>query len=623
MRDAALDRRLAQAQGRPATSHRRRPVSSTTSACRAWCTRRWCAAPTPTRASLRDRRRAALRCPGVLAVLTVRDAPELGASVPPLIREPGWPRLRASRAGRSERVRHVGEAVAVVVADDALPRRRRRGSRRRRLRAAAGGRRARRPCARAGPRRLARQRGGASARARCRRRRARLRRGRAVVEVRLDLPPRHRRADRGARGAGRARCRERAAHGVVVDAGAVQRARGDRAMRSACPRTSVRVIAPDVGGGFGIKGHVYPEDVLVPARRPAARPAGEVGGDAARALPHRLRRSRSGAHRAARRAARRDDHGDRDDVHARPRRVSHAGRRHDRQHHQPPGRSLPGAQLSRARRQHRHAQELRRRLPRRRPAGGRARPRSPARPCRARHRHGSRRSAPPQPRPARAMPFATGLTYRDGVPIIYDAADYVGRLRRAARAPGLRRAGARSRPRDAAVARPIGIGLSRLRRGHRHRAVRGRRRQRRSERPRARRRRRGRPGPGSRDDAGPDLRGRARRAARARRRARRRHRSRGLRHGHDRQPRGRGGAGRPSRARPARWRARARLVAAEMFECAPEDVVVADGHVWVAGAPDRRIAARAGRPRRRPQPAAGERPARPGSARASSSIRTA
>jgi aerobic carbon-monoxide dehydrogenase large subunit len=29
--------------------------------------------------------------------------------------------------------------------------------------------------------------------------------------------------------------------------------------------TRVRIIAPDVGGGFGVKGHVYPEDVLVPA----------------------------------------------------------------------------------------------------------------------------------------------------------------------------------------------------------------------------------------------------------------------------------------------------------------------------------------------------------------------
>jgi carbon-monoxide dehydrogenase large subunit len=31
------------------------------------------------------------------------------------------------------------------------------------------------------------------------------------------------------------------------------------------PEERVRVIAPDVGGGFGTKGHVYPEDVLIPA----------------------------------------------------------------------------------------------------------------------------------------------------------------------------------------------------------------------------------------------------------------------------------------------------------------------------------------------------------------------
>lgn len=31
------------------------------------------------------------------------------------------------------------------------------------------------------------------------------------------------------------------------------------------PEERVRVLAPDVGGGFGVKGHVYPEDILVPA----------------------------------------------------------------------------------------------------------------------------------------------------------------------------------------------------------------------------------------------------------------------------------------------------------------------------------------------------------------------
>ena len=32
----------------------------------------------------------------------------------------------------------------------------------------------------------------------------------------------------------------------------------------AVPEAQVRVIAPDVGGGFGVKGHVYPEDMLLP-----------------------------------------------------------------------------------------------------------------------------------------------------------------------------------------------------------------------------------------------------------------------------------------------------------------------------------------------------------------------
>jgi carbon-monoxide dehydrogenase large subunit len=31
------------------------------------------------------------------------------------------------------------------------------------------------------------------------------------------------------------------------------------------PEERVRVLAPEIGGGFGVKGHVYPEDVLIPA----------------------------------------------------------------------------------------------------------------------------------------------------------------------------------------------------------------------------------------------------------------------------------------------------------------------------------------------------------------------
>jgi carbon-monoxide dehydrogenase large subunit len=39
------------------------------------------------------------------------------------------------------------------------------------------------------------------------------------------------------------------------------------------PEGRIRVIAPDVGGGFGVKGHVYPEDMLIPfLARLAGRP---------------------------------------------------------------------------------------------------------------------------------------------------------------------------------------------------------------------------------------------------------------------------------------------------------------------------------------------------------------
>src|SRR5262249_58187149 len=31
------------------------------------------------------------------------------------------------------------------------------------------------------------------------------------------------------------------------------------------PEERIRVIAPEIGGGFGVKGHVYPEDIVIPA----------------------------------------------------------------------------------------------------------------------------------------------------------------------------------------------------------------------------------------------------------------------------------------------------------------------------------------------------------------------
>ncbi|HTT78536.1 MAG TPA: xanthine dehydrogenase family protein molybdopterin-binding subunit [Stellaceae bacterium] len=49
----------------------------------------------------------------------------------------------------------------------------------------------------------------------------------------------------------------------------VHRVRSDIAATLGMPEARVRVVAPDVGGGFGGKGHAYPEDLLIPflARR--------------------------------------------------------------------------------------------------------------------------------------------------------------------------------------------------------------------------------------------------------------------------------------------------------------------------------------------------------------------
>ncbi len=53
----------------------------------------------------------------------------------------------------------------------------------------------------------------------------------------------------------------------------------------------VRVIAPDVGGGFGCKHLMYPEEVVVAAASLPAAPAGEMDRGPARALSCRPSRS--------------------------------------------------------------------------------------------------------------------------------------------------------------------------------------------------------------------------------------------------------------------------------------------------------------------------------------------
>jgi len=64
-----------------------------------------------------DRRRA-LAVPGIVAVLTIDDLPALAGSVPPLVPAPNMRAYTHPVLG-GPLVRHVGEAVAVVVAEDA------------------------------------------------------------------------------------------------------------------------------------------------------------------------------------------------------------------------------------------------------------------------------------------------------------------------------------------------------------------------------------------------------------------------------------------------------------------------------------------------------------------------
>jgi carbon-monoxide dehydrogenase large subunit len=209
--------------------------------------------------------RRARALPGVVAVLTIADLPECVAAVPPLVASPRF-RAYAQPAIAGPKVRHAGEAVAVVVADDAygaadaadavvveyavLP-------------AAATVEAALAPGAArvfdewpdniAGPSTAAVgdvTHGFAQAH--------------AIVEAALNVP--------------RVAAMPIEPRGIVAQPDAPDgrltvwastqvpfAVRAAIAAALGLAEEQVRVIAPDVGGGFGAKGHVYPEDVLIPA----------------------------------------------------------------------------------------------------------------------------------------------------------------------------------------------------------------------------------------------------------------------------------------------------------------------------------------------------------------------
>ena len=187
------------------------------------------------------------------------------------------------------------------------------------------------------------------------------------------------------------------------------------------------------------------------------------------------------------------------------------------------------------------------------------------------------------------MPYRPGLTYKDGVPIAYDPGDFPAAFERALDAVRLRRAGAgarRAQPAGAAAARR---GHRLLRAGHRARAVRGRHGARGSDREGLRAHRRGRPGPGPR----------APRSPRSAPRSWARRFDDVIVTAGDTTlfPFGMGTGGSrvmanagPAVAQTAREvRERAALVAAEMLECAPADMRIEAAAPSWPGMPDRAL----------------------------------
>jgi len=207
---------------------------------------------------------------GVVGVWTLDDLPELAsATVPPLVPEPkGRPYVHPIMAGR--RARHVGEIVAVVVADDpyvaadgaervavayeALP-----SALSPEAAAAPGAPRVNETW----PDNLVSVSTGAKGNAE-----DALATAEVVVSARLAYP---RVAGMPLETRGVLAAPDPIGGGLTVwtSTQVPFAVRSGIAPVVGLPEERIRVIVPDVGGGFGVKGHVYPEEILVPvvARR--------------------------------------------------------------------------------------------------------------------------------------------------------------------------------------------------------------------------------------------------------------------------------------------------------------------------------------------------------------------
>ena len=127
-----------------------------------------------------------------------------------------------------------------------------------------------------------------------------------VVEQRVRQPPHLGRADRAARLDRRAARRE--PHALLVHPDPAHRALRCWPGCSSMPEDKIRVVAPDVGGGFGAKLQVYARGGAGARAGQAAGPAGQVDRVALGAHDHLAPRPRPGRVRDARRQAGRHAH---------------------------------------------------------------------------------------------------------------------------------------------------------------------------------------------------------------------------------------------------------------------------------------------------------------------------
>jgi aerobic carbon-monoxide dehydrogenase large subunit len=210
-------------------------------------------------------RSAALRMPGVIAVLTAADLPECALGVPPLAPSLTL-RAYCQPAIADREVRHAGEAIAVVVADN--PYRAADGA------AAVAGNYEVLPAAASVDRALAPDSprvfedwpdndAGATER-----RVGDPERGfaesDAIVELRLEFP-RMAGVPMEPRGVCAVPDTPDGSFTVWSSTQVPFAVRSGVARALGLSEERVRVIAPDVGGGFGVKGHPYPEEVLIAA----------------------------------------------------------------------------------------------------------------------------------------------------------------------------------------------------------------------------------------------------------------------------------------------------------------------------------------------------------------------